>query len=97
VELARARSYDVIFMAVQMPGMDGCEASTRIRRQEDPLGRHTPIVAMTDGGGDQARQEYLAAGMDAVVAKPLLTPALVAVLHEATGIIAAPPLQSVQA
>jgi two-component system sensor histidine kinase/response regulator len=95
VELARARSYDVIFMAVQMPGMDGCEASTRIRRQEDPLGRHTPIVAMTDGGGDEARQEYLAAGMDAVVAKPLLTPALVAVLHEATGIIAAPPLQSV--
>ncbi|PJE30388.1 hypothetical protein SAMN06297129_0745 [Pseudooceanicola antarcticus] len=62
---------DLIFMDISMPGMDGKEATRRIRATEVVTGRHVPIIAMTAHAldGDEAR--FLAAGMDHYLSKPL--------------------------
>jgi len=64
LELATAGSFDLIFMDVQMPEMDGFEATRLIREMEDPLGRHTPIIAMTAHAMKGDRERCLAGGMD---------------------------------
>jgi CheY-like chemotaxis protein len=63
--------FDVVLMDVQMPNADGLETTAAIRAQEKTTGAHVPIVALTAHAlkGDQER--FLAAGMDAYVAKPL--------------------------
>jgi two-component system, sensor histidine kinase and response regulator len=66
-------TFDVILMDVQMPEMDGFEATAAIRAKEKSTGGHIPIVAMTAHAlkGDQER--CLAAGMDGYVSKPIRT------------------------
>jgi CheY-like chemotaxis protein len=58
-------------MDVQMPVMDGLEATRRIRQQEAGSGRHLPIVAVTACALDADRQACLEAGMDEYLAKPV--------------------------
>jgi CheY-like chemotaxis protein len=67
--LAR-QPYDVILMDVQMPGIDGLEATRRIRT-ELPAGRQPRIVALTANVLAEQRQACLAAGMDDFVQKPV--------------------------
>ena len=62
---------DVILMDIQMPGMSGLEAAQRIRTQEADTVGHTPIIAITAGVMREETEKYLAAGMDAVIAKPI--------------------------
>jgi signal transduction histidine kinase/DNA-binding response OmpR family regulator/HPt (histidine-containing phosphotransfer) domain-containing protein len=69
VEACLLRTYDAILMDVQMPIMDGFEATARIRAAEGS--RHTPIIAVTAGAMPGDRERCLAAGMDDYVAKPL--------------------------
>jgi HPt (histidine-containing phosphotransfer) domain-containing protein len=64
----------------QMPGMDGYEATARIRAFEGPV-RHTPIIALTAGAMRGDRERCLAAGMDDYVAKPMSPEQLEAVLQ----------------
>ncbi len=80
VALASAREFDLIFMDVQMPEMDGFEATDRIRKIEETSGRHTPIVAMTAHAMTGDRERCLAAGMDDYISKPLQKPELLALL-----------------
>ena len=71
VEALDRGTYDVVLMDIQMPEMDGLEATVVIRERERERGGHVPIVALTAHAmkGDQDR--CLSAGMDAYVTKPL--------------------------
>ena len=69
VEAVQARQYDVVFMDVQMPVMDGYEATRRIR--QEPRFKELPIIAMTAGAMTGDREKALDAGMDDFVSKPI--------------------------
>ncbi len=68
-------AYDLLFMDCHMPGMDGFEATRRIREREQP-GEHLPIVAMSASATVEDRQRCTAVGMDDFLAKPIYLDAL---------------------
>ncbi len=70
VSTLRNASFEIVFMDVQMPGMDGLEATRQIRRLEGE-GHHTPIIALTAGVSTEDRSLCLEAGMDDHLAKPI--------------------------
>ncbi|MGH9328691.1 MAG: response regulator [Terriglobia bacterium] len=71
VETIERGGVDIVLMDVQMPEMDGLQATLRIREIDTRKGTHTPIVAMTARAMVGDEQECLHAGMDAYVSKPL--------------------------
>ncbi|MFA7618015.1 MAG: ATP-binding protein, partial [Thiohalomonadaceae bacterium] len=71
VERLMAEDVDVVLMDVQMPEVDGLEATRRIRRLNDPAKAGVPIVALTANALPEEQQAFSAAGMDAHVSKPL--------------------------
>lgn len=64
-------SFDAVLMDVQMPGMDGLEATAVIRGKERESGGHVPIIAMTAHAMEGDRERCLDAGMDGYIAKPI--------------------------
>ena len=95
--------YDLVLMDVQMPEMDGIEATRRIRDPHSAVRNHRiPIIAMTARAMQGDREGFLNAGMDDYVAKPVLLPALADALGRwlpanAAGPVAPAPTASVQA
>ena len=71
VEAFEADHFDLILMDIQMPEMDGLEATTAIRRREESTGRHVHIVALTAHALKGDEQMCLEAGMDHFLSKPL--------------------------
>ena len=68
-------------MDIQMPHMDGFEATRRIRDRERETGEHVPIVAMTAHALVGDRERCLAAGMDDYIAKPIYAKQLIATIE----------------
>ena len=77
-------SYDLVFMDIQMPGMDGLEATRRIRRLE-PAHQRLPIVALTAHALAEERQSMLDSGMDDYLTKPVDEDQLQRTLFKWTG------------
>jgi two-component system, sensor histidine kinase and response regulator len=76
LEQWRQNDFDLILMDVQMPEMTGLQATMQIRREEEALGRHLPIIAMTALAMTEDRERCLAAGMDDFISKPISSKAI---------------------
>ena len=81
----KARPYDLILMDVQMPELDGLEATACIRAAEQAMGRHVPIIALTAHAMESDREACLKAGMDDYLAKPILRDALRSAIERMVG------------
>jgi signal transduction histidine kinase/DNA-binding response OmpR family regulator/HPt (histidine-containing phosphotransfer) domain-containing protein/HAMP domain-containing protein len=80
-----AGTFDVVLMDVQMPEMDGFEATAAIRAREKDMGGHVPIVALTAHALKGDREACLAAGMDEYLTKPIRTSELFEVITRLSG------------
>ena len=84
LEKVQTNEYSAVLMDVQMPEMDGFEATHQIRELEKKNGRHIPIIAMTAHAMPGDRERCLDAGMDDYVTKPLESRALFSVIDRWT-------------
>ena len=74
--------YSIVLMDVQMPVMDGYEATKEIRALDNPAFRSLPIVALTANAFKEDEQHALEAGMNAHIAKPFDVEKIVTVINE---------------
>ena len=82
LELLRTTQYDLVFMDVQMPVMNGFEAALQIRAlEEDNTNRNIPVVAMTANAMQGDRERCIQAGMDDYISKPVTPRALLEALE----------------
>jgi signal transduction histidine kinase/CheY-like chemotaxis protein/HPt (histidine-containing phosphotransfer) domain-containing protein len=84
VRLCREHPFGLVLMDVQMPGMDGYQATAAIRADDALRGTHTPILALTANALPQDRALCLASGMDEHLGKPVRSPDLIRALAKWT-------------
>jgi PAS domain S-box-containing protein len=85
VEAYKGQPFDLVLMDIQMPVMDGFEATVEIRSMEAALGIHTPIAAMTAHALEGHRELCLGSGMDAYISKPIRAASLAELLDQFMG------------
>ncbi|MBI2828179.1 MAG: response regulator, partial [Acidobacteria bacterium] len=90
VALYRTGSFDLICMDLQMPGMDGLEATAAIRRIEAQRSGRVPIIALTAHAMQGDRERCLQASMDGYVSKPIRREELMAEIDRVVGVAAVP-------
>lgn len=71
IDQHQKNNFDLILMDIQMPGIDGVQATAIIRARESEIGTHTPIIALTAHAMSGDKEKYLAAGMDGYLSKPI--------------------------
>lgn len=81
LERLTEQSFDLVLMDVQMPEVDGLEATAAIRAREQAAGRHTPIIAFTAHAMKGDQEKCLTAGMDGYLAKPIQAKELYAAIE----------------
>jgi light-regulated signal transduction histidine kinase (bacteriophytochrome)/CheY-like chemotaxis protein len=82
LQALQKHQFDLVLMDVQMPEMDGLEATAAIRQGEQITGKHIPIIAMTAHAMPLDKERCLEAGMDGYVSKPIRADALFSVVEE---------------
>jgi two-component system sensor histidine kinase/response regulator len=82
LEALKKDSYDLVLMDIQMPEMNGWEATRAIRESEKATGEHIPIAAMTAHAMKGDEERCIAAGMDDYLSKPIRIPELLAVVDK---------------
>ena len=82
LQTAAPGQYNLVLMDIQMPILNGYEATKQIRALNDPALAHLPIIAMTANAFDEDRQAALDAGMDGHIAKPINIPMLMELLQK---------------
>jgi len=82
-------SYDLVLMDIQMPEMNGMEATARIREKEKLTGEHQAVVALTAHAMKGDQEQCLAGGMDGYLTKPIRPQELDQVLHRYAGKVVA--------
>ena len=85
-EKRKNNSFDLIFMDIQMPVLDGVEATTEILEYEEDYNQaHVPIIALTANALKGDRERFLEAGMDEYTTKPLVRDAIISILKQFIG------------
>ncbi|MFW5670662.1 MAG: response regulator, partial [Acetivibrio ethanolgignens] len=80
IKASVADTYDLVLMDVQMPNMNGYEATRAIRNLDNSILAEIPIVAITANAFEEDKKDALAAGMNGHIAKPVEVPKLVETL-----------------
>ncbi len=86
LEQVIANDFDIVFMDVQMPEMDGNEATRAIRKHEKNTGKHTVVVGLTAGALKEEREKCLESGMDEFLTKPIDTTKLKETIERILGL-----------
>jgi len=84
LNLLKEKPFDLILMDVQMPEMDGYQATMQIRKKEEKKGGHIPIIAMTAHTMQEDKLRCLEVGMDAYLAKPISAEELIETVETIT-------------
>ena len=87
LEATEKQVFDIILMDVQMPEMDGLEATKGIREKEKTTGFHLPIIALTAHAMEGDKERCVASGMDGYVSKPIKIEELFSVIEDVLGSI----------
>ena len=82
LELHNRVSFDLILMDIQMPEMDGLEATRTVRKREEITGKHVPVIAMTAYTMEGDKTRCLEAGMDGYISKPITAQALYEIIEQ---------------
>jgi two-component system sensor histidine kinase/response regulator len=90
LEALKKQAPDLVLMDIQMPEMDGFEATAAIRQGEAKTGKHIPIIAMTAHAMSGDKGRCLAAEMDGYVSKPIRADDLFSVVEQVLSIHAKP-------